>query len=142
MRIANAIAELRRPPSVMSENPPTSSSLAFPTSMTSPAISGRASSFRSHSQSQSIATTATHLSSPFTPASLQQAFTSPRTENGDSIHHVRRDSDPGLAVGGESQATIGFGLGIPTSVATAIGSTKGAVRIFMGYSYVITDSRI
>ncbi|KAI0027993.1 hypothetical protein K488DRAFT_59864 [Vararia minispora EC-137] len=99
MRIANAIAELRRPPSVMSEHMPTSASPM----VTSPGPGIH--SFRSHSQSQSVVTTTTHVSSPYTPASVRKAFAEVDTENDDFISHFRHDSDPG--VGKESRATLG-----------------------------------
>jgi hypothetical protein len=114
-RIANAIAELRRPPSVMSEHTPLLSSPAA-----APHTPGTSSPLRSHSQSQSVLTATTQISGPYTPSSAQNQFASSDADN-HSPH--RRDSDFGVTA--ESQATLGLGLGL-TQSATA--SSKATVN--------------
>ncbi|KZV67293.1 hypothetical protein PENSPDRAFT_654221 [Peniophora sp. CONT] len=147
MRIANAISDLRRPPSVISDRggpgsstfnsittpssqfggingngqfaSPTSTNNQYgtpgtfstPQSHSGPgSITGSAGSpfILGHGKSQSVATATTHLSSPspYTPASLQPAFTEEPNE----------ESRSEGGAGSESQATLGLGLGVGSAV--------------------------
>ncbi len=129
MRIANAIAELRRPPSIISER---TNSASRPLS-------------HQHSQSQSFSAPDSanpSLHNPF--SSVLSAESPPHT--GDIVASPallpvpRRDSDPGSSQGGGSSGSIGrsvtdhgadtstastsvgLGLGMPTSSSSPIGS--------------------
>jgi hypothetical protein len=111
IRIANAIADLRRPPSILSSGQPTR-----------PGSFSRGSPFP-------------HQSVPLSPSGQGSAglegLISPESapNSGDFPGHspvpARRDSDPGVRSNvTDSNATIGLGLGIPPSLLAA-GGQKG-----------------
>lgn len=103
MRIANAIAELRRPPSVMSSS-------ADP--HTRPGSFFQSSPFPNFEAAQNSAGQSSFLSPESSPDSGDLAAVSPDS--------VRQSSDPGvrssLDKANDSSATIGLGLGIPASL--------------------------
>ncbi|KAH9056353.1 hypothetical protein EDB87DRAFT_1637438 [Lactarius vividus] len=114
MRIANAIAELRRPPSVMSSSAdqhtrPGSYSQGSPFPLLGTA-----------QNSSSLDTAGQNLVSPDSSPDSGLAAVTP-----DSVH---QNSDPGVRTSldqvNDSSATIGLGLGIPTSLIPGAGQGK------------------
>jgi hypothetical protein len=114
IRIANAIAELRRPLSMLSSEQPTRSgsfthrsSLAQLDSINSPATL----------PSPGFGT----LASPETPPDLVDPL-------GQPSDHMRYDSDPGVRTKPtDSNVTIGLGLGIPSALVPGNAQAKAAV---------------
>jgi hypothetical protein len=115
IRIANAIAELRRPPSVLSSEQPTRSGSL---SQGSP-LAQHASTVNSPSTlpSPPFGTLATPESPPnFDPSTEQK------------VDHAHRESDPGTRPHpADSNVTIGLGLGVPASLIPGNGPAR--VRI-------------
>ena len=119
MRIANAITELRRPPSVMSSSAD---------QHTRPGSYSQSSPFPHFEPAQNSATLdstgqSSLVSPESTPDSGDLAATSPDS--------VRQNSDPGvrssLDTANNSSATFGLGLGIPTSLIPGGGQAKTIV---------------
>ncbi|KAI0301517.1 hypothetical protein B0F90DRAFT_1717728 [Multifurca ochricompacta] len=116
MRIANAIAELRRPPSVMSlaeqparpESLSQGSPLTHPVTALGPATPGSA----------DVGSLVSPESPPFSGDLIGAAVSMP----------ARRDSDPGVRPRSDkatdSNATIGLGLGMPPSLIPGSGQSK------------------
>jgi hypothetical protein len=118
IRISNAIAELRRPSSVMSSAEPSTRGGSF----------SHASPLTPHDgKNPSSAPLASGtLVSPESPYSRDLAST--------SYVHPRRDSDPGVrptaSKATDSNATIGLGLGIPSSLLPGVGQGRASVRFY------------
>ena len=121
IRIANAIAELRRPPSVLSSEQPTHS--------------GSLSHGSPLAQQESTVNSPATLPSPrfgtlATPESPPN-FGEQTVQKVDPAH-PHRDSDPGMRPPPmDSNVTIGLGLGVPASLVPGNGQGKALVRNFI-----------
>ena len=116
IRIANAIAELRRPPSILSSEQPTrSGSLSQGSPLAQQGVI--------HSPATLLSTGFGSLASPESPPDLDDS-------TGLSSLPVRRDSDPGARpTATDSNVTVGLGLGIPSSLVPGNGQGKTVVRV-------------
>jgi SAM domain (Sterile alpha motif) len=111
IRIANAISELRRPPSVLSSEQPTrSGSLSY----------GSPHPQQSHSPATLLSSGPEALTSPQSPESAEQPSEPPY-----------RGSDPGASKAANSDVTVGLGLGIPSTLLARSGEGKPVVRVLM-----------
>jgi SAM domain (Sterile alpha motif) len=116
IRIANAISELRRPPSIMSSEQLTRSASL---SQGSPLAQ------LSHSPATLLSTGFGALTSPESPSDLAESVEQP-------TEPPLRGSDPGVRPKAmESDVTVGLGLGIPSSLLVRNGEGKPVVSVLL-----------
>jgi len=115
IRIANAISELRSPPSVLSSEQPTrSGSLSYG----SPLLQ------QSHSPATLLSSGPETLTSPQSPLDLGESAEQPSEP-------PYQGSDTGASKVANSDVTVGLGLGIPSSFLARSGEGKPVVRVLM-----------
>jgi hypothetical protein len=115
IRIANAISELRRPPSVMSSEQPTrSGSLSYGSPLPQ----------QSHSPATLLSSGPETLTSPQSPPELGELAEQPSEP-------PYRASDPGTSRAADSDVTVGLGLGIPSTFLARSGEGKPVVSVRM-----------
>jgi hypothetical protein len=115
VRIVNAISELRRPPSVLSYEPP-----ARPGSL----FSGSSLARQAHSSVTSLSTVFGIPASPESSSDLGELAEQPSVP-------PYRGSDPGASKAADNDVTVGLGLGIPASLLARSGEGKPVVRVLM-----------
>ena len=115
IRIANAISELRRPPSVLSSEQPTrSGSLSY----------GSPLPHQSHSPATLLSSGPETLTSPQSPPDLGESAEQ-------ASEPPYRGSDPGASKAANSDVTVGLGLGIPSTFLARSGEGRPVVRVLM-----------
>ena len=117
IRIANAIAELRRPPSIPSSEQPTrSGSLSHGSPLAQ--------------QESTINSPATLPSPRFGTLATPESPPNFGESTGQKVDHAHRESDPGMRPQPiDGDVTIGLGLGVPASLMPGNGQAKAFVRV-------------